>query len=118
VPVLIIEDDEGIREMLQWALEDAGVPVETVEDGAQALQWIEARRPSLVLLDFGLPLVSGVGVAERLRSLYGSHVPIIAMSADMHAREKAHASEVLTFFEKPFDILMLVHTVTAVLCAT
>lgn len=112
MPVLVVEDDPELRDLLQWALQDAGIPVEAVADGRQAVKWLELRRPSLVLLDLGLPFINGLGVAKRLRDLYGKQVPVLVVSADWKAEETAAAAGLDACFSKPFDIIRLIQTVT------
>src|SRR5215213_6131211 len=81
-PILVVEDDAPLRQTIQWTLEDEGLHIELAVDGEEALAKLRDRRPSLVLLDMGLPRVDGFGVAEGLRALYGETVPIMVMTAD------------------------------------
>ena len=109
--VLVVEDDETLREVIQWALQDAGLGVEVVADGREALNWIASRRPSLMVLDVGLPLVSGEGVAAGMRSIHGDDVPILLITADGRAAEKARRVGAFSYLSKPFDLDHLVSVI-------
>jgi CheY-like chemotaxis protein len=66
--VLVVEDDEAIREALADALELEGLPVEVAEDGAQALRMMLAAAPRLVLLDLMMPNMTGWQVLREIRT--------------------------------------------------
>ena len=57
--VLVVEDDSDLRQTIQWMLEDEGFLVETASDGREALDLAAQRKPSLVVLDMGLPIIDG-----------------------------------------------------------
>jgi DNA-binding response OmpR family regulator len=111
-PILIVEDDAPLRQTIQWTLEDEGLPIELAGDGEEALEKLRTLRPSLVLLDMGLPRVDGFGVAIGLRALYGESVPIMVMTADGRAAEKAERVGAVGYVRKPFeldDLLAVIH---------
>lgn len=109
--VLLVEDDAVLRNALRWILEDDGLPIETAEDGGQAVEWLRVNRPALLVLDMGLPVASGEEVAAVLRQVHGSDVPILLMTADGRAREKAERVGARAYFHKPFDLEKLVQQV-------
>lgn len=113
--ILVVEDDQDVRHTIQWALEDEGYAVLTASDGKQALDRVQGRQPALVLLDMGLPVVDGYGVADGLRANYGDRVPILVITADGRAAEKAHRVGAVGYLHKPFDIDHLLGTVRRVL---
>ena len=78
--VLVVEDDEGIREMLKYNLASAGFSVQEARDGAAGLRTARTARPDLILLDLMLPDISGFDVCREVRKS-GSGVPIIILSA-------------------------------------
>ncbi|HEV7664987.1 MAG TPA: response regulator [Chloroflexota bacterium] len=102
--VLVVDDDPRIRRTLRWALEDDGLEVETAADGRRALERASARRPALVVLDLTLPILDGYDVAIGLRTVYGTSVPILAISADGDAAAKARAAGAYGYLRKPFDL--------------
>ena len=77
--VLVVEDDEGIREMLKYNLSSAGFSVQEARDGAAGLRTARTARPDLILLDLMLPGMSGFDFCRALRK--SSRVPIIMITA-------------------------------------
>ncbi len=65
--VLVVDDDDGVRTAVTWALEADGFEVLAVDDGLSALQVIEATPLSLVVLDLSLPGLGGLDLLRRLR---------------------------------------------------
>ena len=109
--VLIVEDDTDLRQTIQWTLEDEGLVVETAADGQEALNRAAQRKPTLVVLDMGLPIIDGNGVAAGLRASYGSSVSILTMTADGRAAEKAKRIGAVGYISKPFDLDALITAV-------
>jgi two-component system phosphate regulon response regulator PhoB len=65
--VLVVDDDEGVRTGVAWALEADGFSVEAVPDGVSAIERIESAPPSLVVLDLSLPGIGGLDILRRVR---------------------------------------------------
>lgn len=82
--VLIVDDDEGVRTGVTWALEAEGFSVEAVQDGVRALEMIQTGPPSLVVLDLSLPGIGGLDILRRVRQREerdgGYRLPIIVLS--------------------------------------
>jgi CheY-like chemotaxis protein len=70
--IVIVDDNRDSAESLQLMLELMGNEVRTGHDGAEAVELVEAFRPHAVLLDIGLPVISGYEAAKRIRALAGS----------------------------------------------
>ena len=66
--VLVVDDDEGVRTGVSWALEADGFAVCAVADGLEALKVLEQTQPLLVVLDLSLPGVGGLDILRRLRT--------------------------------------------------
>jgi DNA-binding response OmpR family regulator len=112
--VLIVEDDPHLRQTIEWTLQDEGYAIALAADGQEALDQARRERPALVLLDMGLPRIDGFGVAEGLRAAYGdgAHgVPVVVMTADDRAAEKARRVGAVDYLRKPFDLDELIETV-------
>src|ERR687893_806772 len=78
--VLIVEDDDAMRDMVGYALADEGMEVEAVADGESALEVFASSGPfDLVILDVMLPGVDGITVCKELTSK--SDVPVIMLTA-------------------------------------
>lgn len=113
--ILLVEDDEVIREATRMALERYGFPVTTAADGLEGLEAFHAVRPDLLLLDVMLPLLDGVGLCRRVRE--ESQLPILMMSArtdpvDVVSGLEAGADD---YVVKPFESAVLVARIRTVL---
>jgi DNA-binding NarL/FixJ family response regulator len=81
-PILLVDDDPTMREMIAGLLEQAGFPTLEASSGEEALAAARRSRPLLVILDVRLPGVSGYEVHHELRSRFGDHLPIIFISGE------------------------------------
>ncbi len=77
--VLVVDDEPMVREVVARYLERDGVRVHEVADGDQALAWLAANHPALVVLDVMLPGVDGLSLLRRLRA--DGDVPVILLTA-------------------------------------
>jgi two-component system chemotaxis response regulator CheY len=111
LPVLVVDDDPDVRQVLRWALEDAGFEVLTAADAPTAFAQAELRPPGVVVLDHGLPRTDGTQVAAGLRRICGEQLPILIVTADGRAAEKARRAGAYGFLHKPFDDVVLVAAV-------
>jgi DNA-binding response OmpR family regulator len=80
--VLVVEDDAGLQKYLKELLLDNGYSVRTAGDGIQALNAIEKSPPDLVVLDLGLPNMSGEAVCAEIRKKYADLRVIILTAKD------------------------------------
>lgn len=78
--ILIVEDDQGIQDFLKDFLLDNGFSVRTASDGAEALKQFEEIEPDLIILDLGLPNMSGETVCATIKKKTPS-LPIIILTA-------------------------------------
>lgn len=110
VRILLVEDDETSREMLQLRLELKGFEVMVAADGGQALAMARAEAPGLILMDMNIPVMDGWTVTRALKDDPATAaVPIIGVSAHAMAgdREKAAASGCDDYETKPVEWLSL-----------
>lgn len=77
--ILIIEDEEKLRLVLQKYIEAEGYTAELLEEGTEAVEIIRAKEPDLILLDLMLPGKSGIDICKEVRQF--SQVPIIMVTA-------------------------------------
>src|SRR6476646_8084731 len=101
--ILVVDDDDAIRDFVREALEFEGYPVETVADGAEALAAIEREHPGLVLLDMRMPVLDGWGVVAALRERE-IRLPVVVMTAAQDARRWADEVGAAAHLAKPFEI--------------
>jgi CheY-like chemotaxis protein len=110
LPVLIVDDDLVILDMLRTVLQEEGFPVASANNAAAALFVLERTPVALVVTDFMMPGFSGLEFADRLhRDSRTAAVPVILMSA---FPPSDGATRVAAMIGKPFaldDLLGLVH---------
>ncbi|GAC1667078.1 MAG: response regulator transcription factor [Candidatus Dormibacteraceae bacterium] len=113
--VLVVEDDEGIREMLKYNLSSAGFSVQEASDGASGLRTARTAKPDLILLDLMLPGMSGFDFCRALRK--SSRVPIIMITAKDAEVDKIVGLELGAddYITKPFSVREVLARVNAVL---
>jgi DNA-binding response OmpR family regulator len=81
--------------------------VTTAANGRQAVDVAAQNRPDMLVLDMMLPRLDGQQVAQEVRRLYGN-IPVLLMTADGRAQEKAQRVGAFAFLSKPFDVGELV----------
>jgi CheY-like chemotaxis protein len=113
-PILVVDDDPGILDIVVRTLDFEGYPAVRARNGAEALEAVERQRPSLVLLDMRMPVMDGWAFAEALRER-GIAVPVLVMTAANDARRWASEIGAQGYIEKPFDIDELLATVERML---
>jgi two-component system, OmpR family, KDP operon response regulator KdpE len=88
-PILIVEDEPMLREAFRLMLEGSGYIIHEAGTGAEALAAVATHKPALVLLDLGLPDMSGLDVARTIKSDPASERTIvIALTGRVGAAEK------------------------------
>jgi two-component system phosphate regulon response regulator PhoB len=116
--VLIVDDEPGIRQMLQFALANAGFETATAADVPQAMALIADKKPDLLLLDWMLPGLSGVEMARRLkRDGKTDEIPIIMLTAKDDEADKVRGLNLGAddYVTKPFSTRELIARIQAVL---
>jgi CheY-like chemotaxis protein len=111
-PVLVVDDDPAIAEVVAGALEDEGYPVAVAHNGAEALKQVEARPPRLILLDMRMPVMNGWEFADAYRARSAERAPIVVMTAGRDAAQKARDIDADGYIAKPFDLDEILETVT------
>lgn len=103
--ILIAEDDATLSNGLSRALRQSGYAVDCVEDGEQADTALVGDRFDLLILDLGLPLVSGLEVLRRARSR-GARLPILILTAAEGVNERVRGLDLGAddYMVKPFDL--------------
>jgi two-component system phosphate regulon response regulator PhoB len=116
--ILVVEDEQPIREMVGFALKKAGLAFEEAADAEQALVAVASHPPDLMLLDWMLPGMSGVELARRLRrEETTAKMPIIMLTARVEENDRVHGLEVGAddYITKPFSPRELIARINAVL---
>ena len=113
--VLIVEDEPGIADTLQYALRTEGFDPAWVATGEEALAQVKAQVPALVILDVGLPDTSGVEVFKRLREF--TDLPVVFLTARSDEIDRVVGLELGAddYVAKPFSPRELVARVRSIL---
>lgn len=101
--ILIVDDEQPIRELLALVMHGVGYETVTASHGGDALAAVAASRPDLVLADVMMPVLSGLELCRRLKSEPTTRtIPVILMSAVRF--DRARLAEADAFLAKPFDL--------------
>lgn len=114
--ILIVEDDEHIREMVLYILQKEGFTVDAVDSAENALVHCIEHKPSLIILDIQLPGINGYQFCERLSQQSSNAMPIIIMltdQTDVSDIEKGLASYADDYIAKPFNPRLLIARIKA-----
>lgn len=113
--ILVVDDIEDIRSLLQEALQANEYHTLEAADGREALSMIETESPDLVILDIAMPVMSGFQVLRQLRK--NSDIPVIMLSARTDTVDKVESLELGAddYITKPFEIAEMTARVEAVL---
>jgi CheY-like chemotaxis protein len=102
--VLLVDDDDSIRQVVSIFLADEGYEVRAAGDGRAALDILSEFPPDLILLDLRMPVMDGAEFVRIYRALPGPHAPVIAFVAALHAQAAVAEVGAAALVEKPFDL--------------
>ena len=110
--ILVVDDEERIRQSLNGILKDEGYEVLEAKDGAQALKQVETDPPELILLDIWMPGMDGMEVLERVKGQI-PNLPVIMISGhgNIELAVKAVKLGAYDFIEKPLSLEKVLLTV-------
>ena len=117
-PVLLVDDDAGMRELIRLQLEREGYAVQEAASAAEGLAAIESRKPDLILLDVMMPHVDGWELLGQIHDRYGiGSIPVLMFSGQVDEAGEARvvASGARGFVGKGFDPEELVDQAKAIL---
>lgn len=111
--ILVVDDELGIRDLLQEILNDEGHTVEVAENAQQAREARSRDRPDLVLLDIWMPDTDGVTLLKEWSSCGALTMPVIMMSGHATIDTAVEATKIgaLAFLEKPITMQKLLKAV-------
>lgn len=104
---LIVDDSRVVRKVARRILEDLGFDCREAEDGQKACEACEGKMPDVVLLDWNMPVMTGIEFLEKLRgSIAGGDKPIVVFCStenDMSHIQRAIQAGANEYIMKPFD---------------
>jgi DNA-binding response OmpR family regulator len=117
--ILVVDDDDSVRDVLTQHLEGEGYTILTAENGVDALKLIRSRRPDLVLLDVMMPgLLDGFGVLGAVRALDAdirTKIVFVTAVATLDRVRTAISNGVVDYVIKPFKLRNVSERVAKVL---
>jgi CheY-like chemotaxis protein len=100
--LLLVEDNEDVRQLYTERMRQSGWFVEAVGDGGQAVVVAAAFEPDAIVMDLAMPTVNGIEAARRLkRDLRTRHIPIVALSDNPSMADRAIGAGCEVFVSKP-----------------
>ena len=113
--ILVVDDDPHIREVIQFALEKAGMEALHARDGREALDRVDQDPPDLVILDINMPEMDGLEVCKELRKT--SDIPVLFLSSRDDEIDRVLGLEIGgdDYVTKPFSPRELVARVNVIL---
>ena len=102
--LLIVDDEENIRLVLESVFSEAGYQVETVTNGLQALEKIKSFHPEIILLDKNMPYMNGLDTLQRIKKHYPDIVVVMVTAhGDVASAVETMKMGAYDYIEKPFD---------------
>lgn len=103
--ILVVEDDEAIANVIRDILTENNYNVERLMDGISALESVKKQAPDLLVLDLGLPKLTGESVLVEVKKLY-PNLPVIVLTAKNHTTDVVKGFELGAddYISKPFEL--------------
>ncbi|MCS7254111.1 MAG: response regulator [Armatimonadota bacterium] len=112
--VLVVDDEECIRRLLNIALTKAGYDVLTASNGEQGYTIARSVHPDLILLDVNMPDISGVAICKLLKGdPKTSDIEVLLMTGGCLTEEQAMEAGAKKLLRKPFSLRMLVEYINS-----
>ena len=111
--ILVVEDDNSIRELLVELLQSEGYEVASAVNGLEGLKYLQTQNhPDLILIDLMMPVMDGYSFrTEQLKNTSWSQIPVVVMSAEANAKEKMKNFGITAFLSKPVELDTILKTV-------
>ena len=115
--ILVVEDDDAIRALLMTVLRRRGMKADCCSNGATALERLSQCVYSIILLDLMMPVMTGYEVLERMQAMKLANRPMAIVLTAGGAPKNLPPDLVAGMIRKPFDVTLLLDTVSACLAA-
>lgn len=103
---LVVDDSRVVRKVARRIVEDLGFSCDEAEDGQKAYEFCEKQMPEAILLDWNMPVMTGIEFLEKLRAMPGGDAPKVVFCTtenDMNHIQRAISSGANEYIMKPFD---------------
>lgn len=103
---LVVDDSRVVRKVARRIVEDLGFDCDEAEDGQKACDYCQQKMPDVIMLDWNMPIMSGIEFLERLRMMPGGDAPLVVFCTTEN--DAAHIQRALSaganeYIMKPFD---------------
>jgi CheY-like chemotaxis protein len=102
--ILVVEDDEYCRDLLEQILTMHGYTVKAAANGLEAWKLLQSMNPDLILLDMKMPVMNGWEFSRRLKAERDNTIPFVIISAAEDIRLRAQETGANGWLEKPFEM--------------
>jgi DNA-binding response OmpR family regulator len=109
--ILVVDDDEPILHLMRSLLRQYSFRSLTASSGRQALETIQAEVPDLILLDLGLPDMSGEELLEKIHRISGRSIPVLILSGHQLSEEEWSQAGAAGALQKPFEVSALIQQI-------
>jgi len=113
--ILVVEDDDYCRDLLEQILTMNGYRVNAASNGQEGLEVLKTVKPDLILLDMKMPVMSGWEFSRHLKNERSNTIPFIIVSAAEDIQMRAQETGADGWLEKPFELDNLLDTVSGFL---
>ena len=113
--VLIVDDEPAVRQTVRGVLESSGFDCSESENGSSALEWLEGHHTDVILADYHMPVMNGLGLLEKVQTKLNGNTPrVIMLSGVIEDKEKLKAIDLGAYaiIDKPCNFRELVVKVT------
>jgi len=108
ISILVVDDEEDIRDVLEIALKDIGYTVYLAENGEKALEIFKSERPDIVITDIKMPVMDGIELLKRIKQEnLETEVLMITGHGDMDLTISSLKNEAMDFITKPVNVDIL-----------
>lgn len=101
--VFLVDDDQDMRESIEWTLRNVGYDVKTFPDAPACLRTLESKKPDCVVVDLLLPGMTGLKLCEKIKSCSNCAFVMISGHGDVDSAVQAMKLGAVDFLEKPFN---------------
>lgn len=101
--VLVVEDDDSLRELLAMMLEGEGLSVDTASNGKEALDLLDKDQPRVILLDMRMPVMDGWQFCTEMNRRGGKRPVVVVVTAAADPATRAAEVGADAWLSKPFD---------------
>ena len=105
IHLLVVDDEQGMRDMLSWELGSQGYQITTARNGEEAVKSMRKQKFDLVITDFKMPKMDGLDLLKNIKGIDAELIVIMATGhGTMDTAMKATKNGVYEFILKPYDL--------------